>query len=341
MAKSDLLIQMVKAALTSDRESLEKSVQAVIADERNKQHHSVADRLSVALRTTPNFRRLPPPADNPRLGGPSIDSQDGRNFLGEHTPRRRLSDLFLPQTCREQCQEVIEEHGRADLLRAHGLEPRNRILLAGPPGNGKTTLAEALAYEIGITYFVVRYETIIGSFLGETSTRLKRVFDYAKTRPCILFFDEFDTLGKERGDTHETGEIKRVVSSLLLQIDDLPSYTIVISATNHPELLDRAVWRRFQIRIELPKPNKSQSASFISSFFTRFPEYNTELTSRIADKLIGLSYSELEEFCLNIQRKHILALGNLSLKDIVAEQLRLWSRQYSLPQKGKKQDPTK
>ncbi|MGP4763358.1 AAA family ATPase, partial [Klebsiella pneumoniae] len=89
---------------------------------------------------------------------------------------------------------------------------------------------------------------LIGSYLGETSGRLKAMLDYARTRRCVLFFDEFETLGKERGDTHETGEIKRVVSSLLLQLDDLPDYVVVVAASNHPELLDSAVWRRFQLR---------------------------------------------------------------------------------------------
>lgn len=99
---------------------------------------------------------------------------------------------------------------------------------------------------------------VIGSFLGETSSRLKRLFDFVRTHQCVLFFDEFDTLGKERGDTHETGEIKRVVSSLLLQIDALPSHVVVITATNHAELLDRAVWRRFQLRLEMPAPTLAQ-----------------------------------------------------------------------------------
>ena len=93
----------------------------------------------------------------------------------------------------------------------------------------------------------VRYESVIASYLGETAVRLSRLFDQVRTRRCVLFFDEFDVVGKERGDLHETGEIKRVVSSLLLQIDTLPSSVVAISATNHPELLDRAVWRRFQL----------------------------------------------------------------------------------------------
>ena len=104
-----------------------------------------------------------------------------------------------------------------------GLEPRNKILLVGPPGNGKTSLAEAIATSLMIPLYVVKYESIIGAYLGETASKLSKLFEFAKTRQCVLFFDEFETLGKERGDQQETGEIKRVVSSLLLQIDALPS----------------------------------------------------------------------------------------------------------------------
>ena len=113
---------------------------------------------------------------------------------------------------------------------------------------------------------------MIGSYLGETASRLKRDFDYARTIPCVLFFDEFDAIGKERGDIHETGEIKRVVSSLLMQVDELPSYTIVAAATNHPELLDRAAWRRFQLRLSLPLPTPKNLTVYIEAFAKRFDE---------------------------------------------------------------------
>jgi len=117
-----------------------------------------------------------------------------------------------------------------------------------------------------IPLYMVRYDALIGSYLGETAMRLRQLFDFVSTRKCILFFDEFDTIGKERGDSHELGEIKRVVSSLLMMTDSLPSYTIVIGASNHAELLDKAVWRRFQIRIELPMPDKSSIKQWLELF---------------------------------------------------------------------------
>src|SRR5205807_4472344 len=136
-----------------------------------------------------------------------------------------------------------------------------------------------------VPFVVARYDGLIASYLGETSSRLKKLFDYVRTRQCVLFFDEFDTVGKERGDVHETGEIKRVVSSLLLQIDDLPSHVVVITATNHPELLDRAVWRRFQVRLHLPPPTPAQIAEWFRRFQARVKEPLGYRSEALAAKL--------------------------------------------------------
>ena len=171
---------------------------------------------------------------------------------------------------------------------------------------------------------------MIGSYLGETASRLKRVFDYARSTPCVLFFDEFDAVGKERGDEHETGEIKRVVTSLLMQMDDLPSYTIAVTATNHSELLDRAVWRRFQLRLSLNAPTRSE----LTSYFKRFADEMDQplgrapetLAKTLTDKTVGaISYAEAEEFCRDVRRRHVLAMGEKPLKVIVSDRLKLWA----------------
>jgi SpoVK/Ycf46/Vps4 family AAA+-type ATPase len=219
---------------------------------------------------------------------------------------------------------------RVDILRSHGLEPRNKILLIGPPGNGKTSLSEAIAESLMLPFLTVRYESLVGAYLGETASRLNKLFDYAKTRQCVLFFDEFETLGKERGDTHETGEIKRVVSSLLLQIDALPSYVIVIAATNHETLLDRAAWRRFQVRLTLPRPTRND----LQQWFKRFEEraifdFGLE-PSTLAKKLYGKSFAEVEEFALSVYRQYILQLPSSDAKTITQTQLALYAAQASV-----------
>jgi AAA+ superfamily predicted ATPase len=154
------------------------------------------------------------------------------------------------------------------------------------------------------------------------------MFDFVRTQECVLFFDEFDAIGKERGDQHETGEIKRVVSSLLMQIDRLPSYVVVVAATNHPELLDRAVWRRFQVKLELNKPTKPMIIKWLSKFETRVKYSLQHPLPSIASKLVGLSFSEVEEFVLDIQRKYILALPEVNIKKIVDECLTYHTHKY-------------
>ena len=184
-----------------------------------------------------------------------------------------------------------------------------------------SSIAEALA----VQFFTVRYDALIGSYLGETNTRLARLFDYVRTVPCVLLFDEFNSIGKERGDNHETGEIKRVVSFLLMQIDQLPSYVVTVAATNHSELLDRAVWRRFQLRLCLPQPATEALAVYLDRQFEAWPESVGIAPEIVAAKLGKVSYAEALEFCQTVRRQHILSLASRSLKDIAREQLEFWT----------------
>jgi len=325
MARSDLIISLVKAGASGDQRLMKSTIESIIAEELSKQHNVLADKLTKAMEGMGNgIQHLQPVQAEPM--------HRGRDFIAEIQPMRHLEELVLPELVRSACSQLIEEQHRADLLRSHSIEPRHRVLLVGPPGNGKTSLAEAVAEALALPLFVVRYELMIGSYLGETAARLKRLFDYVRTTPCVLFFDEFDVLGKERGDIHETGEIKRVVSSLLLQIDDLPSYTIIMAATNHAELLDRAVWRRFQIRMELPKPTQKQRAAFVTTFLSRLNEPAGISAETLARRLGPISYSEAEQFCLDLFRRQVLAMGERPLKAILSEQLKIWAAQVRTSQ---------
>ena len=301
--------------MCGDKVGVRSTVETIIAEEKHKQHRVLADRLTRAMHT--NGIPTSDPASNEVR-------HRGRELLAELTPRRQLADMVLSDTCRRAVTQLIEEQQRSSLLRAHGLDPRHRMLLIGPPGNGKTTLAEAVAEALAVPFFLVRYDAMIGSYLGETAGRLKRVFDYARTTPCVLFFDEFDAVGKERGDIHETGEIKRVVTSLLMHVDDLPSYTVVIAATNHSELLDRAVWRRFQVRLRLPAPTNKELSRYFAGFLASVDRETGVTADRIARRLSKVSYAEAEEFVLDVLRRDVMTMKEVALKDTIEEQLRIW-----------------
>lgn len=300
MAQADLLVELLKNACNGNQLAFRKIAEALIQEEKGKGHRVLADRLTKALQ--PNvfaMTRSLSPKQN-------VISDQHKDLIYEITPERTLDSLVLPSKIHDQIKEVVEEQHRAELLHAHNLRARNRLLFAGPPGNGKTTLAEALAFELMYPLLVVRYETLVGSYLGETASRLKNLMDYARTQRCVLFFDEFETLGKERGDTHETGEIKRVVSSLLLQIDDLPDYVVIVAASNHPELLDRAVWRRFQVRVELPLPTRQQLTRYIELIGQRCKTNLGYAPETLAKQMSGLNFAEVEEFCLSVIRRATL-----------------------------------
>jgi SpoVK/Ycf46/Vps4 family AAA+-type ATPase len=309
VARADLILDLVEAERLGDRDKFRVLVEAVIAEERANQHHLLADRLSEIITTT----------------GQGLVRDDRaaaiRDLVHEVVPDRRLDDLELAPVPLRVVAELIEEQRRADLLRSYGIEPRNRLLLSGPPGNGKTSVAEAIASELMLPFYVIRYEGVVSSFLGETAARLDSAFEFARTRRCVLFFDELDTIAKERSDEHETGEIKRVVSTLLLQIDQLPPHVVLVGATNHSELLDRAAWRRFQIRAELTTPSRAQATRFLERLTARMGGDLGFTPRTLADKLAGASYAELEEFALDIRRRAVLELPDGDLRRIVQERL--------------------
>lgn len=174
----------------------------MIAEERSKQHTVLANKLQmeldVMLKTMENdvsHRNVTSAATPPVVN----------NFLQEIPVRRTFEDLVLPENVMKVTADFVEEQYRADVLRSYSLEPRNKILLSGAPGTGKTTYAEALAERLMLPLYIVRYDALIGSYLGETAMRLRQLFDFVSSHKCVLFFDEFDTIGKERGDSQEMG----------------------------------------------------------------------------------------------------------------------------------------
>lgn len=332
MARSDLILSLVKAGVAGDATAARATAEKIAADERAKRHAGVADRIIKILETPVRGKT------NGSAPGSGMRVRDGSGGIRHSRPERSITQLYLPEGVRRACDELVEEQHRADLLRAHGLEPRHRVLLVGPPGNGKTSLAEALAFELAVPLFTVRYDAIITSYLGETAQRLRRLFDFIRTEPCVLFFDEFDAIGKERGDIHETGEIKRVVTTLLLQLDDLPPHCVLVGATNHSELLDRATWRRFQLSLELPPPSVKQLQRYVTNQLRSLSGTPGYTARRLISSIELNSFSEAEDFFMDVRRRAVLAQGSATLRSIIDGRVQAWNIRKSGVVEGQSDD---
>lgn len=288
------------ASSVQDRGALQRAMKAIIDDSKRKAARSTSGQASLQLDIAQN-------------AGPGELPERIAELVYEIPAKRRLEDLVLSKEVVDEVEEFLHEYSNAALLRDHSVEPRHTIMLVGPPGNGKTSLAEAFATELSLPLLSIRYDAIVDSYLGETANRLRRLIDYAVQNPCVLFFDEFDAVGKERSDAQETGEIKRVISSLLMQMDRLPSHVIVACATNHPELLDRAVWRRFELKLEINRPNKEQLITWFSRLQKSLGKAPIGISpSEFVECMEGENMSEVEAFTLDVRRKMILSKGELS-----------------------------
>lgn len=218
--------------------------------------------------------------------------------------------IILPDITERKIKQFVDVSQNKNKLLAAGIESLDSLLLYGPPGCGKTSVARYVSGELQLPLVTARLDGLVSSLLGSTAKNIRKVFDYAKERPCILFLDEFDAIAKARGDQHEVGELKRVVNSLLQNIDEfLGSGTnILIAATNHENLLDPAVWRRFNSVIEVPKPSEGEIDNLVRIFISpmKFDFTDSKRMEKIVDLLVGLSPSDIKTICLNAKRSAVL-----------------------------------
>ena len=232
------------------------------------------------------------------------------NLLTAHYPDIRLADMALPESMNLQLNRVLLEQRQQGRLRGHELKPRRKLLLIGPPGSGKTMTATALAGELRLPLLTVVLDGLITKFLGETAGKLRLIFDAMNATRGVYFFDEFDAIGSKRSDRNDVGEIRRVLNSFLQFLERDDSKGLVIAATNHPELLDKALFRRFDDVIEYALPDASLIERLLK---TRLSNFKTKgvVWDELAEGAVGLSQAEIVKAAEVQPRKRSLPITSV------------------------------
>lgn len=303
MASGDSLIKLFKAFKENDQVEFTKIAYDIIEDERKKNHYLLADKLYKAL-FSDDFNTILKSRDFNSKQLP-VDKESGFQLMDMKFPKLSLEDIILTSENKQKIDDIICEFEQKDILQTYKLYPKTKILFCGPPGCGKTITAEAIANELQLPLLYTRFDSVISSFLGETSTNLRKVFEFAKEGEWVLFFDEFDSIGKSRSLDSEHGELKRVVNSFLQLMDNFPKDSIIIAATNYETIIDKALWRRFDEIILFGNPNEEAIKNTIKLKLRNYPYKELNIDNHISE-LEGSSYADIERICLEATKKMIL-----------------------------------
>ena len=303
MARGELLRRLFISKTKGDDQEFNAVAMQIIAEEEKKNNHLLAGDLLRIITESSGNNSFPAVADN--LSRLPKDTERQTPLMDIRYPETTLHDIVLRRETEDSINETLSEYSRMELLRSHGMLPRNKFLFCGPPGCGKTMCAGVISRELGLPLLYARFDSIVSSYLGETAANIRKVFDYSKVGRWVVLFDEFDAIGKARDDPEEHGEIKRVVNSFLQLLDGFESSSIVIAATNHEQMLDTAIWRRFDDILFFPLPTIHEIRLLLSVKLRNFPHERFNL-KEIAPVLRGMSHSDIELVCHDAIRRCIL-----------------------------------
>lgn len=255
MALVRQIIEMLRSHVDGDDERFRTAALQLAANEARQGHADVARQIQQLAERVSKSRQPGQTTNSVNFGRPEGELA---GLLEMVQPAFGFNQLVLPSGLERRLKRVLKEQKEFSRLREHGLRPRQRLLLLGPPGCGKTMTAQALAHELGLPLFVVRLDALFTKYLGETAAKLRLIFDAVEQQRAVFLFDEFDSLGLSRGAQHDVAEMRRVLNSFLVFIDNLRGHSLVVAASNHPEALDRALFRRFDDIIEYSMPTVNE-----------------------------------------------------------------------------------
>ena len=294
MASAEHLKALLKSHLEGDDDRFFSVAMQVAAHEARRGHGKLAEELRVIIDEAKSRYTARP--GSPRGAGAPVPIGRPRGELADlleaFYPKTRVAEMILSEVLANQIQRVIREQRHAGRIVEHGLSPRRKLLLMGPPGTGKTLTASVLSGELGLPLFQVRLDGLITKFMGETAAKLRQIFDATSRTRGVYFFDEFDAIGSKREIAHDVGEIRRVLNSFLQMIEQDRSHSLVVAATNHPAILDSALFRRFDDILHYELPEKPHAVRLLKTRLSGSVAKGVRWQS-LADLAAGLSYAEI------------------------------------------------
>jgi SpoVK/Ycf46/Vps4 family AAA+-type ATPase len=305
MATADHLKALIRSHAEGDDERFYAIAMQVAAQAARQGHTKFAqdlrdlvDQAKVRAKGSPSGQMTRPvPIVQPR--GELV------GLLTASFPKNRLSDMALDESIRSRIDRILLEQRQRDTILAHGMSPLRKLLLVGPPGTGKTMTAAALAGELSVPLFTIQLDGLITKYLGETAAKLRLIFEAIRQTRAVYLFDEFDALGGERAARNEVGEIRRVLNSFLQFLEQDDSDSIIVAATNHAHILDRALFRRFDSVIEYRLPSEGIAEKVMRSRLALLDTSCVDWT-RALDAAKGLSHSDLARACEHSAKNAIL-----------------------------------
>lgn len=251
------------------------------------------------------LRKSMPESDADRVLEPSMDSAIPL-LKSQKMYESQVDEPIFERSIEDSLKQVLNERRNSEKLSRFGLRPCSSLIFQGPPGVGKTLTASWLASKLKLPFYTLDLTAVMSSYLGKTGSNLRSVIDFAKSHPCVLLLDEIDAIAKKRSDEADVGELKRLVTVMLQELEDWPSAGLLVAATNHPELVDPALWRRFDFVINFNNPSEAQTESAIRSFLGKDLKYFQKWLPLCVQALKGTSYSNIKKTIEKLRKTRVL-----------------------------------